>query len=1091
MHLHATSPLRPLAQFAAACGALLVSISGTVGAVEPAPGERLSFNRDVRPILSDKCFRCHGPDAAARQGDLRLDERDALVALRDGRPIIVPGRPEAGELVARIETHDAERRMPPPDAEVSLSSTERAVLRRWVAEGAEFEQHWALSPLRRPEVPPDPDDDDVRHPIDRFVSARLRSAGLAPAPEAEPAVLCRRLHLDLTGLPPTPAVVERFVRRYTAARSTTTAGDEPREAVYRALVDELLASPRYGEHMARPWLDAARYADTNGYQTDGPRHMWRWRDWVIEAFNRNLPFDRFTIEQLAGDLLPRPTLDQQIATGFNRNHRMNAEGGIIAEEFLAEYVADRVETTATVWLGLTIGCARCHDHKYDPISQRDFYRLFAFFNNVPEPGKAIRDDNSPPIVTAPTAEQQRTLEEMEGRIATARATWQAAEPAARRALAKWVSGATRNPDRWTITAGLTARYDFASRPTDEFDSATEIVAPSGLRSGGGPFAETAYLDGGEPIRVKKTIPFDSERPFSAAVWVKPAAGAMSSSIFAAMDPDSSNLGVELRLHDGRVELVLAARVLDDSLRVETTQALPADRWSHIAWTYGGVKSAEGVRIYLDGRRAAVRVVQDTLSNKFKATADLKIGGGELGPTLRGGLADLRFYDRALSADEAAIVFCGLSVRALAQQFPNFTDPAAELTLREYFLRHDGREPYGRTRDALRNLEAERDRFIAALPTVMVMRDVPGLRTTHLLRRGEYDKPGEAVTAGVPAALPPLDADAAAPTRLDLARWLVDARHPLTARVAVNRLWQQLFGTGLVKTTEDFGSQGEWPTHPELLDWLAVEFRDGPTASSQSSATAWDVKALLRTIVVSATYRQSSRASAELVARDPENRLLARGPRFRLSAEAVRDAALFASGLLKERVGGPSVRPYQPPGLWEELAAAKVEYEPSTGDDRYRRSLYTYRKRTVGPPGLMVFDAAGRETCVVRASRTNTPLQALNLLNDPAFIEAARSLARRMQREAGPSPEERIAFGFQCATARRPSAAELAILAAGHRRRQAEFAQHPERARALIATETAEPSETNAKMTSAESAERAAYVSTANVILNLDEFVTKE
>jgi len=1033
-------------------------------AAAPVPG----FNRDVRPILSDKCFTCHGPDAAARQADLRLDLHDDAVADRGGYHAIVPGDPKSSEVWRRIISAEPGEQMPPADSDLKLSKSERETLRAWIAAGAEYEPHWSFTPPVRPPVPDVRDAAGIRNPIDAFVRAKLAAEKLAPSPEADPETLCRRLYLDITGIPPTPEEVAEFVSQY-----------QYKDA-YAALVDKLLASPRYGERMAGPWLDAARFADTNGYQTDGPRRMWRWRDWVIDAFNQNMPFDQFTIEQLAGDLLPAPTLDQLIATGFNRNHRMNAEGGIIAEEYLVEYVADRVETTSAVWLGLTVGCARCHDHKYDPVSQRDFYRMFAFFNLVPEPGKAIRDDNSPPVILAPTLEQQRRRAELQSRVATAREAWDAVRPRVEAAEKTWSTEATRLFSLWTFDDGLLARFRFDDALADDVETATKLsfdddAAPMFAP---GPFARSLELDGRRKLSIDRVLPFDTEAPFSGSVWLRPSEATASATVYAAMDSAMSYSGIEMRLVAGRPQLVLAARVVDDAIRVEADTLLAADEWSHVAWTYDGSRSAAGVKLYVDGRPATTRIVTDLLSNKFKTTATLKVGGGGTSGDYRGRIADLRFYDRELSPDHAAIVYCDLSIRTLAQDYGTWRDPACAVKFREYFLRFAAADDLRAVRRSLQDAEAALQTYESTLPTTMVMRDVPGLRTTHILKRGEYDKPGEAVTAGVPASLGLALPTDAATDRLALARWLVNRRNPLTARVAVNRLWQQLFGVGLVKTVEDFGAQGEWPEHRELLDWLAVEYMDGPTA--------WDTKRLIKLIVTSATYRQASHVSPDAAARDPVNRLLARGPRFRLSGEAIRDSALAVSGLLVERLGGPSVKPYQPAGLWEELANnAAAAYEQAHGDDLYRRSLYTYRKRTVAQPMLATFDAAGRETCVVRQTRTNTPLQALNLLNDVTFVEAARALAARMMRDGGKTPAERIGYGVRLALGREPKPSELQILQRGYERRLAEFRAEPAEAAKLVRQGESPLNE------SLDVAELAAYTTVGNVLLNLDEFVTRE
>jgi hypothetical protein len=1060
-----------IAAVLAILGVVAISAGGSGRVV--AAAEPIEFNRDVRPILSDKCFRCHGPDSASRQGDLRLDRREDAITERDGHAAIVPGKAEQSVAFLRILSADETERMPPVDSGLVVTPAERETLRRWIAAGAKYESHWSLITPEPSQLPPVKQQAWPRNAIDRFVLAKLEQEGLRPSPEADAATLCRRLHLDLTGLPPTPETVEEFVRDYAASPPGN-------EQAYAALVDKLLASPRYGERMAAPWLDAARFADTNGYQTDGPRRMWRWRDWVIDAFNQNLPYDQFTLEQLAGDLLPEPTLEQRIATGFNRNHRINAEGGIIPEEFLVEYVVDRVETTATVWLGLTLGCARCHDHKYDPVSQRDFYRLYAFFNRVPEPGKGVRDDNSPPFLSAPTVEQQIELKRHDAAVAAAAKTWQAVEPRARKAERAWAPTVQQNITPWTVTDGLTLRFRFDDEATDDVTQAAAKVVAGKMQFGPGPFSPALELDGNTELDTTLVPAFDSERPFSTAVWIKPAEAA-TQTVYASMDADMSSLGFELRLVDGRVELVFAARVLDDVLRLRTKPTVPVGEWSHVAWAYAGGKSPNAVTIYIDGRAVEFDVLADLWSNKTKATEPLVVGGGGTAGRFHGRVADLRCYDHVLTADEAAVVFCGLSLRSLGQQSPHFGNPASAVKFWEYFLQHDGRAEFGSVREAWLQARRERDAYVASLPTVMVMHDVPNLRQTFVLKRGEYDKPGEAVEAGVPEAFGlPLPSKAKV-DRLALARWLVDPRHPLTARVAVNRLWQQLFGVGLVKTVEDFGSQGEWPVHRELLDWLAVEFQ----RPERAGETAWDVKRLLKLIVMSATYRQSSHVSPALAARDPENRLLARGARFRLSAEAIRDSALFAAGLLRERVGGPSVKPYQPAGLWEELATGTVKYEQDHGDDLYRRSLYTYCKRTVAQPTMATFDAAARESCVVRTSRTNTPLQALNLMNDVTFVEAARELAARTLREAGSTPGERIALAARWTLGREPTAAETEVLRRGFERRLAAFRADRKQAEALVHQGEA-PIDPRLDV-----AEWAAYTTVAQVLMNLDEFVTHE
>lgn len=1039
--------------------ACIVGIAGSHTLAAAPPG----YNAAIRPLLSDRCFRCHGPDSASREADLRLDRRDDTVALRDGRAAIVPRDPEASVVVARIMSDDPDLQMPPPDSGSTLTAEERDLIRQWIAAGAEYEPHWAFVPPVAAKPPDVRDEPLIRHPADRFIQARLEALGISAESEADPATLCRRLHLDIVGLPPTPAEVDAFVAAYAQA-----AAGAAREQVYLDLVDRILASPRYGERMAGPWLDAARYADTNGYQTDGPRQMWRYRDWVIDAFNRNQPFDEFTIHQLAGDLLPEPTRAQRIATAFNRNHRTNAEGGVIPAEFLVEYVVDRVETTATVWLALTAGCARCHDHKYDPISQRDFFRLFDFFNRVPEPGRGLRDANSPPRIAAPTPTQEARLAELVATAATATKTWHELRPDIDRAEKGWLASpaaADMTDDNVAAVTGRTLRL-----PLDHG------AAGDGRNPVAGPHGTATAFAGTHPLAVADVPTFDTERPFTAAVWLRPDGQDGTATVWASWDAAALDQGLHFALADRRPQLTISNRVLDDALRVEAIEPLAAERWSHVAWTYDGSRLAAGVRMHIDGRPVATRVLKDELNNQFICKQPLTVAGGGPGAAYRGGIADLQLFDRDLDPDETAIVSCSLPARELVRRWQAGTaDAAARAKLREVFFAQAAAAPIRQTREAFLASRRAVAAFEKSIPTVMVMEDVPGLRKTHVLRRGEYDKPGEEVTAGVPDAFGlPLSANAPA-DRLALARWLVDRRHPLTARVIVNRVWHQCFGVGLVKTVEDFGVQGEPPSHPELLDWLAVDFMDH----------GWDMKRLLRGIVTTAAYRRASRTTHEMQSRDPENRLFARGPRFRLPAEAVRDAALAVSGLLVERIGGPSVKPYQPAGLWEELAAGGTTYEQDHGPDLYRRSLYVYRKRTVAVPMFATFDAAARETCQVKQSRTNTPLQALVLLNDVAFVEAARGVAARMIREGGDTPAARIAYGFKLMTARAPQPPELDLLMAGFTRRHAAFHADPAAAQALLAAGESPVPDT------IDPVELAAYATVGNVLLNLDEFLTRE
>ncbi|HXT61162.1 MAG TPA: DUF1553 domain-containing protein, partial [Pirellulales bacterium] len=867
--------------------------------------------------------------------------------------------------------------------------------------------------------------------------------------------------LDLTGLPPTPAEVDAFL-------------NDKSPAAYEKVVDRLLALPRYGERMAQRWLDAARYADTNGYQTDAERSMWRWRDWVIDAYNRNLPFDQFTVEQLAGDMLPGCTLDQQIATGFNRNHRGNGEGGIIPAEYAVEYVVDRVDATSTVWLGLTMGCARCHDHKFDPVTQREFYGAFAYFNNVPERGKAVKAGNSPPVVKSPTPHEQRELADLDRSLASAEAEFQPLAAELPAAQAAWESEAAKSsPEDWTFSEGLIARLAFDGQTQNEIDPESRPIFIDGEPTfAAGRTDHAAVFDGRRFVDAGSAGAFGYLDKFSLSAWINPAQADAGTAISRMKDaPEAS--GYYLRIVDGRVQLNLVMRWLDDCLRVETERRLAPGEWRHVTATYDGSRVAAGIKIYIDGRPEPLKVIVDDLNQTFAVEEPLRIGGGG-GPEGRfhGMLDDVRAYRRALTADEAAIVATAQSIGEILAL------PAADRSanqsrkLAAYFLAEQAPEAVRAAWRRVVELRARRAALVESFPTTMVMQEMSTPRETHLLLRGEYDKPGERVAPCVPASLPPLPAGAPN-NRLGFARWLVDPANPLTARVAVNRYWQMLFGVGIVKTVDDFGAQGEAPSHPELLDWLATEY----------VANGWDTKALLRTIVTSATYRQASKPTAELLRRDPENRLLARGPRVRLAAEMIRDQALAASGLLVERVGGPSVKPYQPGDLWKELAS--VEYVQDYGEKLYRRSLYTFWKRTVAPPTMIAFDAAGRETCTVRETRTNTPLQALALLNEVTFVEAARMLAQRVMLEGGETPEARITLAFRLAVARPPRPEELEILVKGFASHLARYRAEPQAAAELLNTGEA-PHDTRL-----DAAELAAYTAVAGVILNLDETVTKE
>ena len=1017
--------------------ATLVATAAT--AVAPAA---VDFQADVRPILSDRCYACHGPDKDTRLSPLRLDnEEGAFAPLAGGGFAIVRGKPEQSELIRRVEDADPSRRMPPASmGHAELTSAQIATLRAWVQEGASWSGHWAFEPPRKADVGGPGSDSGAVNPVDRFVLARLREEGIEPSEPADKATLLRRVTLDLTGLPPAPAEVGEFL-------------GNPFPAAYEQVVERLLASPRFGERMAFRWLEAARYADTNGYQNDQERDMWRWRDWVIEAFNANMPFDRFTVEQLAGDLLPNPTLSQRIATGFNRNHRGNAENGTDPDEYQVEYAVDRLETTSTVWLGLTMGCARCHDHKYDPISQREFYQFFAFFNNVSDRGRYYKFGNTPPIVRAPTREQRAHLDALDGRIARLEEALEGRQQEIDAAMA--VDSVQASPEPWAFSERLVARQTFEA-------------SHSGAE---GRHGRAAKLDGNRFFDLGNIANFDFYDPFTLSAWIRPAA--KTGGILARYNAAGPK-GYGLFLVDSKLQFRIDTSSISDRMRVESEASIPLDKWTHVAGVYDGTRTTAGMLLYVNGRQVATRSLIDESLNSTKIAEPLRIGHGP-GPDDRfeGLIDDARVYSRALSAEEAGVIAVAETPSQIAALPRERRTAAQQRKLRRAFLETPAAGAATATWTELRDLRLEREDFLASLPTVMVMEERRDLRPTHFLFRGSFDAPREQVGPGLPATLPPLPAGVPN-NRLGLARWLTDPSHPLTARVTVNRFWQQLFGRGIVATVEDFGSQGAAPTHPELLDWLARDFIE----------SGWDVKALLRTIVTSATYRQSSKVRPDLLQRDPENLLLARAPRQRLAAESIRDQALAIAGLLSAESGGPSVKPYQPSGLWKELSNWKA-YENDHGNDLYRRSLYTFWKRTLGPPAMLAFDAAPRETCVVHEVRTNTPIQALNLMNDPTYTEAARLYAERMIREGGASDDDRLQYGFLLATAREPGNAEAEILRASLNRYRDRYQTDPEDAEKYLTAGEQERDE------SIEAPELAAYTAVASMLLNLDETITRE
>ncbi len=958
----------------------------------------VSFSREVLPILSDKCFHCHGPAESGRKAGLRLDTQEGAFKTKEGHAAVVPGDPTASELVRRIFSTDPEEVMPTPTSHRELSDTDKLTLRRWISEGAKWGRHWAFEPVRPVTVPAVASTHSkwAINDLDRFVLARLEQEGLAPTRETDRGTWLRRVALDLTGLPPSLAELEAF------------SADSPSDA-YSRVVQRLLALPAYGERAAAEWMDLSRYADTYGYQSDVERDMSPWRDWVIRAFNENLPYNQFLQWQIAGDLLPNATADQVLATAFNRLHRQTNEGGSIEEEWRNEYVSDRVHTFGTATLGLTLECCRCHDHKYDPMSQRDYYSLSAFFNSIDESGLYSHFTQAVPTPTmlfyGPGQEaQHHTLRE--------------AVTKAEARLAQQFLAATNEPAPAALSPlpAPVAAYAFdevvGGHSPNRLGTNSAAEGTFDLVPGHG--GQALRFNGDDAVTLPGIGRFSRTNSFSLAVWLKPTEQ-QNRAVVAHCSrawTDSGSRGYELVLDHGRPFFGIIHFWPGNAIAIRALEPLPTNAWTHLTVTYDGSSRAEGLGLYLHGRAVAVECVRDHLSRDIQHRAEW--GDGEVGSqslTLgarfrdqgfkQGQLDDLQLFDVALTAGEVHRLIDSDWVLTEAQR-------------REWAAARQMAGVAAARAEVLQTRAAENN-FVTGIRELMVMRDRSSPRPTFVLKRGAYDAPGDRVEAGTPERIFPM-ASGLPRNRLGLAQWLVDPENPLTARVAVNRIWKQHFGRGLVATVEDFGMQSRPPSHPELLDWLADRFMK----------SGWDRKALHQLIVLSATYRQNSEASPELQQRDPDNLLLSRGPRHRLSAEIIRDRALKVSGLLVSQVGGPSVKPYQPAGIWEEAGTGKT-YTQDHGENLYRRSLYTFWRRTAPPPSMLTFDATSREICTAKRETTATPLQALVLLNDPQYLEAARIIAEQMLRSAPDDLEARVRLTFRQLTGRLPEIREQAVL----------------------------------------------------------------
>jgi cytochrome c553 len=1041
--------------------AAIVSLAGFATAAEivPTPAA-VEYNRDIRPILMDACISCHGPDSASRQADLRLDRREDAIDYG----AIVPGDAVGSEMIRRIESADESEVMPPPEIKKTLTAAQIDTLKRWIAQGAEYQPHWSFIPPTRPDLPEVANHWWGRNAIDSFVAARLEAAGLTPAPEADRSTLLRRVTLDLTGLPPTPDEVEAFLR-------------DTRPDAYERVVDRLLASPRWGEHRGRYWLDVARYGDTHGIHIDNYREIWPYRDWVFKAFNQNMPFDEFTRKNLAGDLLPGATLDDRVASGFNRCNITTSEGGAIDEEYAVLYTRDRTETTATAWMGLTAGCAVCHDHKFDPLSQKEFYELSAFFNNTTQRAMDGNVKDTPPVVVVYPEEDRARVDELSGLITAAERGKMTRRDAARPGYESGQAGPAPEDVATLEVAGVP---EFHSRLDDDLSKRPYSVRGEQRTHDAGDHQwhsvpgkhgrNVSKLDGSTLIETPDAGAFDGNSPYTVAFWMHAPHVAENGAMIARF----GGQGWDVWWEAGMVITHLVHEWPTSAIKVRTKNTAPRERWTHVAVTYDGSRKATGMTIYLDGVPQEVVVESDTLQHDVAPDAPLRIGarGDGVGSKFQA-LMDVRVYDRLLTRDEVASLKDGVLGTPLALPIADRTPAENEAILDWWLSRRD--VEFAELQSRLASLQAEQEAIRLRNPVTHVMQEQEGAAKAFVLNRGEYDQRLDEVSPATPGMLPPMDG-AAPRNRLGLADWLLRPDHPLTARVTVNRFWQEVFGVGLVKSTGDFGVTGELPSDPELLDWLAVEFRE----------SGWDVKRFYRLLVTSAAYRQSAVTTPAKLAADPDNRLVSRGPRRRMDAEMIRDQALAASGLLVERLGGPSVRPYQPDGIWESVTmpgSDTFQYRRDSGEALYRRSVYTFWKRSAPPASLETFNAPSRESCTVARERTNTPMQAMVTLNDVQFVEAARVLAERVV-ASDPTPEgrlRRVATNLLGRDLQDEEAAPLLALADGLTRR---YTGEPDKAKALASFGESPPREGLA------APDVAAWTMVASSVMNLDEALCK-
>lgn len=1008
--------------------------------------DKLDYNQHVKPVLSDKCFACHGPDKAKQKAGLRLDIQEAAFSElpeNKGKFAIDPGSLRNSEVFHRILSSDPNYMMPTPASHLSLDAREKAILVKWIKEGAEYKPHWAFVKPEKQELPEVKTEDWVKNPIDNFVLAKLEYENMKPAPEADKDLLLRRLYLDLTGLPPTIAEINAYLN------------DKSADA-YEKRVDKLLNSPHYGEKMATDWLDLARFADSHGYTVDRLRDMSPYRDWVISAFNRNLPYDKFLHWQLAGDLMSKPSKEMLIATAFNRNHQQNMEGGVIEEEFQTEYVVDRTNTFGDAMLGLSVGCAKCHDHKYDPISQKNYYELFSFFNNVKEAGQISWDDALPtPTLMLPTDEQEKMLRFLKSEELEQQKTVAATRNSDEAGFEKWLSGGglKRLANEKMPVAGLQAHFAFDKHILNTKNLNNSInpkqtgvmKRESGMAGGKPVFAthEAGYamvFDGDEYLDLDQVGVFRRSEPFSIGIWVNVPKGLKEGVILHKSQAERlyNFRGYHLYLKNNKLELNMAHTAPSNAILKISDEPVPRDEWIQLTITYDGSSKASGFKLFLNGTEMAMQTETDQLTKdilfKSKVQPGLQIGAWWRGNGFKNGMADdITVYNRALTPFEVEVLAGKKSWKTILAEEENELNVSEMNLLRAYYA--SAVSPNGKAAaDQLRKIRTTLADSSEHIRELMVMQEMPKRKKAHVLLRGNYDSFGEEVFPNTPKSILAFPANLPK-NRYGLAMWLTSKDHPLTARVAVNRLWQNFFGAGLVKTTEDFGNQGALPSHPELLDWLAIRFQE----------SGWNVKQLNKLIVMSATYRQRSEVSKTVREKDPENRLLSHSPANRLTAEMIRDNALAASGLINKQIGGKSVKPYQPDGLWE---INNTTYQRDSGAAVYRRSLYVIVKRSVPNPTLATFDATSRSFCVVRRQKTNTPLQALVTLNDPTFNEAMKAMGQQMT--LAKSLTDGIVTTYRKLTGRMPSKSEVTLLLELQHKQLERFRRNPEKAKGWMA-----------------------------------------